>query len=298
MEFFRYTLPELKEENLENVQYNIAGFPAYVRQGRLSAYPSYRAAAHWHDDIELIAVLSGHMLYNINGNIQRLNPGEGIFINSRQLHYGFSDDLSECHFVCVLFHPIHMCHSRYLEQAYIFPVIHNSQFAFSLLSREKDWQQEIIDAVLEMNRLLNTPAFPMMAQSHFYRIWTRIYEHCPSSGTAAPRQLDRLDSLKEMLRFIQEHYTQKITLEAIALAGKVCKSTCCSLFQYYLKQTPITFLNAYRIQKSIELMDTTSMTLAQISDASGFPTASYYSETFRKFMGLSPSDYRTKRPLQ
>lgn len=63
----------LKIDQSEDVQYDIVDFPAYVRKGYLSSYPDYRAISHWHDDIELILILSGQMNYNINGNVILLN---------------------------------------------------------------------------------------------------------------------------------------------------------------------------------------------------------------------------------
>lgn len=309
MEITQRLLLELKEENLENVQYNIQDFPVYVRRGRLSAYPGYSANVHWHDDIELIAVLSGHMLYNINGTILPLEAGDGVFVNSRQLHFGFSKNRSDCDFICVLLHPFRLCHSRYLEQSYLFPVIHNDRFTYCHLHRGNDWQQEILDGVLQIYRLQDSPTFPLLSQSIFYHLWARLYEHCQDGTTPAQsakepgtfdkaavpsRQAQNLAILKDMLQFIQGNFSQKLTLEDIAASGGVCKSTCCALFRQYLKQSPLSYVTVCRLNKSVELMDTTDLTFSEISGRVGFSGSSYYSETFRRVFGLSPSEYRKK----
>lgn len=57
----------------------------------LSNYPNYAAPNHWHDDIELIAVLDGEMKYNVNGEIINLINGNGtgrknIGTNSFHVH--------------------------------------------------------------------------------------------------------------------------------------------------------------------------------------------------------------------
>ena len=52
---------ELNENYSEKICYDIPQYPAYIRRGLLSQYPNYSAPNHWHDDIELIAVLSGEM---------------------------------------------------------------------------------------------------------------------------------------------------------------------------------------------------------------------------------------------
>lgn len=42
------------------------------------------AIGHWHDEIELLYVTEGSMVYNVNGTRCTVHEGEGIFINTRQ----------------------------------------------------------------------------------------------------------------------------------------------------------------------------------------------------------------------
>lgn len=63
----------------ENVRYNIPDVPAYIRRGKLSYHPNYRAISHWHTDLEFIVVLSGTMDYNISGEVVRLTAGQGLW---------------------------------------------------------------------------------------------------------------------------------------------------------------------------------------------------------------------------
>ena len=43
-------------------------------------------SVHWHSDVEFIYIKKGFVSYQLNDRIIRLNEGEGIFVNSRQLH--------------------------------------------------------------------------------------------------------------------------------------------------------------------------------------------------------------------
>lgn len=73
---------DINSDRSENVKYDYsfgyADFPVYVRRALLSAYPGFAADSHWHDDIELILILTGKMHYGVNGEIVVLNKGEGI----------------------------------------------------------------------------------------------------------------------------------------------------------------------------------------------------------------------------
>ena len=65
----------LRRDNSEIVKYNSTEVPIYLRGGRLSDYPNFSEIAHWHNDIELIALLDGEMQFNVNGNILPLSAG-------------------------------------------------------------------------------------------------------------------------------------------------------------------------------------------------------------------------------
>ena len=79
----------------ETVDYNRKEYPFYIRRGILSTYPNYSAVSHWHEDLEFIIILSGRMSYNVNGATVELSPDDGIMVNSRQFHYGYSPDYTE-----------------------------------------------------------------------------------------------------------------------------------------------------------------------------------------------------------
>ncbi|MDD3279794.1 MAG: AraC family transcriptional regulator [Lachnospiraceae bacterium] len=282
-----------RDDKSEKVQYNIVDFPAYIKPGVLSTYPNYSAISHWHDDVEFIAITSGHMLYNVNGEIVRLEEGDGIFVNARQLHYGFSDDQSECIFVCVLLHPMLLCSSRYLEQKYITPVLQNENLPYHLLHHDVLWEQEILQSLLQMQECVSNDLAELKIQSLFYQIWFQLCGHRQLLDKTFVRN-HHLSSLKEMVSFIQEHYKEKISLSDIAKAGCVGKTSCCAIFRKFINQTPNIYLTEYRLQKSMELLMDTDLTITEICYDVGFTGASYFTETFRKSFGCTPSEYREK----
>lgn len=283
---------DLKDDRSERVHYDTPHFPVYARKGYLSYYPNYAAASHWHDDVELIAVLSGHMNYNVNGNIVTLKEGSGIFVNSRQLHYGYSKDFSECEFICVLLHPVLLCTTREMEENFVSPVLSNADFAYRFLSSDTSWENEILASVRQIYYDKSEPASMLRIQSLFFHIWAILYEHMPPAVKQAPKPSQRLTSLRDMMGFIQNRYREKISLDEIAAAGNVCKSSCCSIFQSYLHKTPNGYLTDYRLDKSLELLRETDMSIAEIGCDTGFCSPSYYTETFRRHFGYSPAIYR------
>lgn len=281
---------KLNQDRSEHVNYDYPDFPFYIRKNPLSVFPNYAADSHWHDDIELMLILSGHMLYNVNGQIVRLETGEGILVNARQLHYGFSDDRTECVYICVLFHPLLLCTSKLFEQQYVLPVLREGA-PYLHLFPDIPWQNTMLGLIRGMWKRHQEGTAPLYLQGAIHLLWNEVTSH--TVPQKKPEQTsNKLMALQKMISYIHEHYTEKITLADIAAAGHCSKRSCGTLFLTYQNKTPIEFLNDFRLRKSIELMKQTDMTILELSLAVGFSGASYYAETFRQHFGMSPSEYR------
>lgn len=288
------TYPVINSDRSERVLYDKTDYPVYIRKGFLSAYPNYSADSHWHDDIELILIISGQMQYNINGEIVTLNPGEGIFINARQLHFGYSDSKSECVFICILLHPILLCSSEAIEQKYIIPLLSDEHIPFYYLKGSHVWENEILAGIQEIYNTRNDNLSELKIQRAFLGIWIALCENVISLQKEYSCKNHYLSVLKDMISFINQNYPKKLSLEAIALSGKVGKTSCCSIFKKYINKTPNEYLTELRLRKAIELMQDTDMTILEISYEVGFSGASYFSETFRRLYGCTPKQYRKK----
>lgn len=282
---------ELKDDRSEKIRYDYADYPIYMRKGLLSSYPNYAAPVHWHDDIELIAVLSGEMQYNVNGEVIVLKENEGIIVNARQLHFGFSEKRKECDFICILLHPLMLCTTSAYKRDFVLPVLHNRNATFVKLNKEIIWQKEILEDIGHMYSVKDGKSAPIKVQTLFLNIWVRLYENITHENHSEIQNAD-LSILKNMIGFIQQNYAVKISLADIAASGAVGQSKCCKLFAKYIDQTPNMYLTQYRLDKSTKLLKNTDMTVTEIAHAVGFNGSSYYAEAFRKWSGISPSEYR------
>lgn len=52
------------------------------------------------------------------------------------------------------------------------------------------------------------------------------------------------------------------------------------------------YLTSYRINKSVDLIRDTDMSIAQIAAAVGFCSQSYYTDNFRKEKGITPKKFK------
>lgn len=281
----------LNSDYSENVTYNQPDFPAYIKKGQLSLYPDYRAVSHWHDEFEFIMILDGNMSYNVNGNHLFLQTGEGLFVNSRSFHYGYSDSHTDCSFICILLSTELLPASEYFRINCIDPLVHHPQFPFQKLTAAIPWQYSIMNDISELYTVNNTHLHPLHIVRKFAHIVELLLQNMNSSAEYTQSEAD-IQAITAMIGFIQKHYQDKLVLRDISNAGNCGKTRCTALFKKYLSMAPISFLNHYRLKKGSLLLKNTSMSITEIAFTCGFSSTSYFCELFHKYYGITPGAYR------
>ena len=286
---------ELNENYSEKICYDTPQYPAYIRRGLLSQYPNHSAPNHWHDDIELIAVLSGEMEYSVNGEILELKKRQGLLVNAGQMHFGFSRQKTECDFICVLLHPVLLCPLHSFERDFVNPIIHSQSLPYLLLHPEVAWEKAVYEKILYLYNIRREKTAPLKILAAFAKIWELLCENISKKNDIPQRDLRQnrdLAIVKNMAEFIQKNYMEKLSLADIAASGAVGQSKCCKLFARFFFQSPTMYLTQHRLTKSMELLLNTDLPVIEIALSVGFGSASYYTETFRKWIGKTPSEFR------
>lgn len=277
----------------ETVAYNHPLFPVYVRSGLLSSYPGYAAVSHWHDDVEFLVTTKGNITYNVNGQLVEIQAGDGIFVNSRQLHYGFSPDHQECAFICILLSPTLLKGNAWFYETCMARITRNSAVPYLYLHASGAGQ----DIIAWLQRIYAHYDPADLASCYealeaFLAICGSIYRMLPEIPRERLQESESLSCVRDMISYIDGQYMQSLSLADIAAAGRCSKSKCAALFKDYVHDTPIIHLTKVRLRKSLAALIETDQPITQIAYDNGFNGASYYCETFRKYYSISPTQYR------
>ena len=282
----------------EKVRYDSSRFPLYIARGDLLSFPHLSAPCHWHEDLELICVQSGRMDYNVDGEITCLQAGEGIFVNSRHLHYGFSHEGKDCSYLCILLQPMLLQLNDYVETSFLSPLLQNESFPIAHLRPAVSWQREILELTERVYQTYQTqvPGFELDLLSSFYRILALLCRNMPAQQHSAvhPARQRALRRIKAMVSYMEENLADGVQLAAVAAAADVSISTCSHLFRRYLHRTPMEYLSSLRLDRGCRWLLETDMPMTDIASELGFSSPSYFAECFRKAYGCPPSEYRRR----
>lgn len=286
---------DIMKDQSEVVYYTLADLPVYIATTALSEYPKMQALCHWHEDIEFIQMLEGSMNYYVNGKKVLLKEKDCLMVNTRQLHYGYSFYSRDCRFTCVLFHPGLFKVNEDLYRKYILPVMDHpglEYLHFKSGTRNGAEAAAFLDEIV-LQKEKAAPGSELETAGILYRLWNWLFKYVellPPGITEA--SFSDLTVQKDMVSFIYQNYREKLTLADIAASGHVCRSKCCAIFKRYLQQSPIDFLNSYRLKVSCDCLVKTEDSITQIAFSCGFNHLSYFSELFLRSFGYTPSEYR------
>lgn len=274
----------------EKVNYDDPNFPSYVYRGYVYPSSTWANDPHYHDDIELLSVTNGHLAYSINGEEIPLAEGDTIFVNSRQIHFNAPKRPERTDYVIVIFHPRILCASNVVESKYISSITDNPKLPYLHFKHNEKTGKRLHELMVKCPEYLGNE---FMLTKQFYEMWEQIIAECGNLDFFNSHYSDsQVDSLKAMLTFIQENYASNIGLDDIAQSGSVSRTFCNNLFHKYTDQTPIENLTRFRVSKVAEFLNTTDLSMSEIAYNTGFSSASYMGEAFKKYYGESPRNFR------
>ncbi len=102
--------------------------------------------------------------------------------------------------------------------------------------------------------------------------------------------------IKQALTYIHSNIQKKITLEKVAANIHISSNYLCYLFKENTGFKFCQYINICRINAAKGFLDNSSYNLDIISFKSGFNSQSHFCTTFKKYVGVSPNEYR-KRSL-
>jgi len=100
--------------------------------------------------------------------------------------------------------------------------------------------------------------------------------------------------VKNALTYIEENYTQKLTLGEVAEKTYVSQWHLSKLLNRHTGQSFSDILNHVRIEHAKELLKDPSLRIGDISEQVGFLDLAHFSRVFKKQEGVSANEYRNQ----
>jgi len=256
---------------------------------------------HWHFEFELVTVLEGGIIYTVEDQDYCLLAGEGLFIQSNQLHAARSYNGLPCEACVVVFHPnlfgANTQGTTYSK--YVYPLLSGDISFTPILKRDplsaSFWQHTALKLLEDIDKLYLLPVVEneLLLKSKLYEIW-HLFFYYGQINNKANRDIKqyKLERMEPVITYIHQHYKEEISLLTLAQLLPMSEGQFCRAFKEVMNMTPIAYVIRYRILQSCILLANSNIKIADIARSIGFNNISYFNREFGKAIGCSPSHYR------
>lgn len=101
--------------------------------------------------------------------------------------------------------------------------------------------------------------------------------------------------VKSAVDYLNEHYCEPITLGEVAAKLYVSSYYLSRMFKKEMNRNFVDYINELRIEKAKELLAGVQYKTYEVADAVGIPDAHYFSKLFKKYVGMTPTEFRESR---
>ncbi len=254
-------------------------------------FPSVKL--HWHNEAEIIVIKKGEGIVSVDLTEYHVQTGDIIFVMSGQLHSISQFENSAMEYENILFKPNllkasgnDLCWERFLS-----PLLFTTVSVPFVIRAQSPLHNTLAPHITAIDTLCDKKnnGYQVAVKGHlflmFYQLTTKQY-----SASFSDRK--RLDKMKAALSYVEEHYSQSITIDEMAAFCFFSKSYFMKFFKENMGMSFVTYLNDYRLEVAAKMLHATGDTILDIANACGFDNLSYFNRCFKKKYGIPPGKYR------
>lgn len=281
----------------EQIAHGNALFPLMIHELKTDCSFKERVSCHWHDEIEILTVLKGQGEIHIDNRSYPLKEGCTVFIPSNHLHSITGKTGISFDFFAIVFDQafLNSFLNDLIQQQYLDSVKSGETVFPEYIYPDQEWEKQIYYQLLEIRGIFNKKetAFELIIKAKLYVIWHLLYIHSGKKEMKPPQNTDyRIAVTKSIIEYIMKHYKGRISLTELSKQFTISEGHLCRFFKSMTKMSIVDYTNSYRINKSAELLRETDRDIGEIAGMTGFNNISYYNKMFRKYMHMTPTEFR------
>ena len=250
----------------------------------------YEMSLHWHPEMEIIRVYDGEFELHLNKECSTLRAGDVAIINPGTLHRG---EPTDCVYDCAVFKTEMLCPPGSSASRYIKPIATQQSLVREVLPFGTS--PDVLSCVDRLFSALATRPmqYELLVYATLYELFFTLHRDDLIGKTDDAHTKDKqMTHLTRLLDWIDENYTQKITLASLAKVSGFNEKYLCRFFKEYTSYTPIDYINRLRVEKAADDMLSKGLSVTEAAYANGFNDSAYFSKMFRQIKGVSPGNFR------
>lgn len=285
-------MQNLDRSRYEKIRMDVEESPFVYRLNN-SCTPEHIFNLRWHEEMEIKYIISGKMNISCGTEIVCAQEGDVVICNPCEYHGNQveKDECAEYHYICVDINKIFG--NNPLAQHYA-----ACDYCFENLIRNDKEVKKLVKALFAS---FQDNKSVMYSTGIFYMLFASLQRHINREHKRIARNeysLRQKNVIDTAFAYIQNHYHETIRLEDVASRCFLTEAHFCRLFKQLTGETPIYYINKFRINKAVSYLAESRYTIKEIAEKVGFYDEAYFCRCFRKYKGVPPSRYITHQNEQ
>lgn len=251
---------------------------------------------HYHPEYELVLVLKSSGRRMVGDNIGYFKEGDLVFMGSLLPHVWVNDqkylngkDEHAAEAIVIHFKEDFLGSDfmQVPEMAAFKNFLHLSTRGLAIKGKTRAKIRELMEQMVTMNGLQRLASllslFDILARSN-------EYELLASPGHTT--DMKESGRLAKIIEYVMRNLDDDITLPKVASMANMGLTTFCNFFKENYRVTFVEYLNSVRIGHACKLLSDNDQNIVEIAYSCGFNTLANFNRQFKKFKGMTPSEYR------
>ncbi len=250
---------------------------------------------HWHDEMEIVYIKKGRGLVTVDFRQYPVHAGMFALIIPGQLHSIEQFENEKMEYENIIFHPNILISKKTdtCNSDFLLPLLSGKITVPTLYAPDCPCYAEIkacIDANDEICKT-NPKAYQLFLKSQLFLLFYILFHNCAKMEPVRTNYRS-LEKMKQILKYLENNYMNKITIEEIAAEVHLSQSHFMKYFKNIMGTSFIEYLNEYRLTMAQRLLVSSDSSVLDIAAEVGFDNLSYFNRIFKKRFGQTPSACR------
>ncbi|MDQ0206547.1 AraC family transcriptional regulator [Alkalicoccobacillus murimartini] len=251
----------------------------------------FKMPVHSHEAIEIMYVLSGHCLIEVDGQMLKLKKGQFIFIDGNiphrlQVEPGKTCRMSNIEFNFQQLQTVFPPFKDIVSEHNPLKLLTENPHSYLLFHDSCDISQCMHALILELDRKETNSVFTQ--QLLLSQILIRMAELAAQEQDTPEQNV----YIQKSIEYMHRNYDRDIRVKDVADAVHLHPGYLHRIFKKSMGTSVNGYLINHRMDKAKELLTRTNITITDIPHYIGMNSQQYFSTIFRQQTGTTPKQYR------
>lgn len=251
---------------------------------------------HWHDEMELVVIKKGQGYVSVDFDKHLVHSGDIIMICPGCLHAIEQDASYKMEYENIIFKPEllssganDLCMLQYMK-----PLLDGTLPVEQFLTPAHEVFESLSNCIRQIDLVCadQTTGWQLAVKSALFYFFFLLISERQKKTVSISHNPKSLEKMKTVLKYVEEHYTEKLTIDDMAKLTFYSKSHFMKFFKVHMGTGFTEYLNDYRLTMAARLLKSSDESILMIAEESGFDNLSYFNRIFKRKYGVSPGSYR------